>query len=226
MFDKLPQPTGLPPIPPLPPMPGKETSGTVEPKKEEENKEETELVGHPILDKPSALESGRLDPAHSSPPPPRPRESLTPPPPPSGGTTIQNPTLHPAKSHKLRWVILLVVIVALLAVLGVWVYVLNRPTGAEEAPVVKVEEKSASSSTDDTDKDGLFDIKERDLGTNINDPDSDKDGLTDKEEVEAWNTDPLISDTDKDGFLDGQEVDNGYNPAGPGRLFNVNDIDL
>lgn len=47
--------------------------------------------------------------------------------------------------------------------------------------------------------------------------DSDKDGLADNMEG-VWGTNPYRSDTDGDGYTDGEEVDNGYNPAGPGKL--------
>ena len=72
----------------------------------------------------------------------------------------------------------------------------------------------------------MLDSKEREFGTAIDNPDSDNDGLTDNEEITLWNTDPLIEDTDKDGYRDGDEVDNGFNPAGPGKLFNVDDVNL
>ena len=93
----------------------------------------------------------------------------------------------------------------------------------------------------DSDKDGLDDKREQQLGTNPNkadsdddgltdyeevvvyktnpmDPDTDHDGLSDYDEVKLWHTDPLNPDTDKDGYLDGLEVSQGYNPLGPGKL--------
>ena len=55
--------------------------------------------------------------------------------------------------------------------------------------------------------------------------DSDGDGLFDREEVEVYHTNPLNPDTDGDGYVDGfQEVDKGYNPLGPGRLLDLNNI--
>lgn len=93
----------------------------------------------------------------------------------------------------------------------------------------------------DSDKDGLDDAREKELGTNPNNPDTDGDGLTDGQEVLVyhtnplkadtdgdglsdadevliWKTDPLNPDTDGDGYPDGEEVQNGYNPLGRGRL--------
>jgi hypothetical protein len=47
--------------------------------------------------------------------------------------------------------------------------------------------------------------------------DTDSDGLLDIKEAE-YGTDPLNPDTDNDGFLDGDEVKNGFNPNGEGKL--------
>jgi len=71
----------------------------------------------------------------------------------------------------------------------------------------------------DTDKDGLDDVREGELGTDINKPDTDNDGLSDGDEAIIWKTDPLNPDTDNDSYLDGEEVSHGYNPLGPGKLF-------
>lgn len=71
----------------------------------------------------------------------------------------------------------------------------------------------------DKDSDGLDDNREAELGTNPNNWDSDGDELGDGDEVLIWKTDPLKTDSDGDGYPDGQEVKNGYNPAGPGKIF-------
>jgi hypothetical protein len=73
----------------------------------------------------------------------------------------------------------------------------------------------------DTDHDGLSDAQETQLGTSITSSDTDADGLFDREEVEVYKTNPLNPDTDGDGYLDGAEVKSGYNPNGPGKLFDV-----
>ncbi len=83
-------------------------------------------------------------------------------------------------------------------------------------------EPAAASSTLDSDHDGLTDAEEAQLGTNPNDPDSDHDGLFDREAVNVYGTDPLNPDTDGDGYLDGAEVKSGYNPKGPGKLYEIN----
>ncbi len=63
----------------------------------------------------------------------------------------------------------------------------------------------------DFDQDGLTNLQEYQLGTNIFQPDTDGDGLTDKQEVDGG-TDPTNADTDGDGLLDGQELALGTNP--------------
>lgn len=73
----------------------------------------------------------------------------------------------------------------------------------------------------DSDKDGLDDVRERELGTDPFNADTDKDGLNDGDEVIIWKTNPLNLDTDSDTYKDGDEIRNGYNPLGAGKLFNV-----
>ncbi len=67
----------------------------------------------------------------------------------------------------------------------------------------------------DTDKDGLTDAKETELGTNPNKADSDGDGLNDGDEVNIHKTAPLKADTDGDGFNDKAEIDAGTDPLSP-----------
>ena len=94
----------------------------------------------------------------------------------------------------------------------------------------------------DSDKDGLTDKEEKELGTNVLKMDSDDDGLTDYEEVKSYKTNPFLLDSDGDGLLDkdeiqiyksnpnnvdtdgdsywdGEEVKNGFNPIGSGKLL-------
>lgn len=73
----------------------------------------------------------------------------------------------------------------------------------------------------DSDQDGLSDDAEKQLGTNPNEIDTDQDGLFDPEETRVYKTDPLKSDTDGDGHSDGSEVKGGYNPNGPGKLYEI-----
>ena len=70
-----------------------------------------------------------------------------------------------------------------------------------------------SSTTQDSDGDGLTDTEETDTyGTDPNNPDTDGDGLSDFEEVSTYSTDPLQADSDGDGVSDGDEVSQGSDP--------------
>lgn len=82
-------------------------------------------------------------------------------------------------------------------------------------------DKILFGQTVDSDKDGLDDVREKQLGTDPNNPDTDGDGLSDGDEVLIWKTNPLNPDTDGDGFKDGDEVKHGYSPLGPGKLLNA-----
>lgn len=58
----------------------------------------------------------------------------------------------------------------------------------------------------------LFSSPQQTLG-DVLPVDSDGDGLSDEEEVNTYETDPLVADTDGDGLLDGAEVDGGTDPT-------------
>jgi hypothetical protein len=96
-------------------------------------------------------------------------------------------------------------------------------TGESEVDVIEeiTDEAVLFGEPIDSDNDNLSDNKERELGTNPNNWDSDGDGLGDGEEVNVWKTNPMNSDTDGDSYSDGSEVENGYNPAGPGKIFDA-----
>jgi hypothetical protein len=95
-------------------------------------------------------------------------------------------------------------------------------------PVVPVPEpepipqpEPPASVPEDTDHDGLLDVEEAALGTDLNSVDTDFDGLFDYEEVKVFLTSPTRADSDGDGYADGVEIKNGFNPNGPGRLQNL-----
>jgi hypothetical protein len=73
----------------------------------------------------------------------------------------------------------------------------------------------------DNDGDGLTNDKEATAGTDPDEPDTDQDALGDREEVEVFATDPLNPDSDGDTYKDGVEVGGGYNPNGPGKLYEI-----
>ena len=58
----------------------------------------------------------------------------------------------------------------------------------------------------DSDKDGLPDELEDDIGTNPYDADTDDDGVSDGDEVLVYGTNPLMPDSDFDGLPDGLEL--------------------
>ena len=66
----------------------------------------------------------------------------------------------------------------------------------------KVEE---IDKTKDTDKDGLFDYIELQIGTDIEKTDTDGDGLSDYFEIMSMSYDPTRKDTDNNGINDGEE---------------------
>ena len=72
---------------------------------------------------------------------------------------------------------------------------------------------------EDFDQDGLSNLQEFKLGTDMRKADTDGDGIPDGEEVVAGKdgfiTNPINPDTDGDGVNDGQEVLGGTNPTDP-----------
>jgi len=73
----------------------------------------------------------------------------------------------------------------------------------------------------DSDKDGLDDQREKEIGTDPMNADSDLDGINDGDEILIYHTDPMNADSDGDGYKDGEEVSHGYSPLGPGKLITV-----
>lgn len=67
---------------------------------------------------------------------------------------------------------------------------------------------------EDSDGDGLSNMEEYELGTDLLAADSDQDDLNDYEEIYVYGTDPKLDDTDGDGIPDGEEVLLGLNPKG------------
>ncbi len=96
----------------------------------------------------------------------------------------------------------------------------NQANPTASSPTV--DDKILFGEPVDTDSDGLDDVREADLKTDPLNWDTDGDQLGDGDEVISWKSDPLNPDTDKDTYPDGQEVKNGYNPTGPGKIFDPN----
>lgn len=95
-----------------------------------------------------------------------------------------------------------------------------KPSIGKSMFVVKIADRHADYDVDD---DGLTEIDETRLGTDLHDSDSDDDGLPDGPEVVTHMTNPLDPDTDGDGLEDGAEVlTHGSDPRDPdtdGDLF-------
>ena len=141
---------------------------------------------------------------------------------------IEDEIFASPKSSILKWVIIGVVIVVL-AGLGYWAYskyglsFLKKSAttpvqeNQEVTPVVNEQQTPPPPQPVDldTDKDGLTDQEEQQLGTDINSPDTDQDGLSDAAEARVYKTNPLVADTDGDGYSDGQEIVAGYDPNNP-----------
>jgi len=146
----------------------------------------------------------------------------------------------PSDKIKPRYFIIgLIIFLILVSALGFWVYktfftgernsgeiILNtEPVDIQLEPqeVEKVTEPgvnvNSSAIAKDIDGDGLSNEEEEVLGTDPEKVDTDEDGLSDREEVKIYHTDPLDQDSDGDSYLDGEEIENGYNPLGPGKLF-------
>lgn len=72
--------------------------------------------------------------------------------------------------------------------------------------------KNPVDAQEDFDRDGLTNLQEFSLGTDIRNADTDGDGLSDDAEVNNHHTNPLLADTDGDSIPDDVEVQNGTNP--------------
>lgn len=96
---------------------------------------------------------------------------------------------------------------------------LPAQTATSNVSVDMANEKLLFGEALDSDQDGLDDAREKQIGTDPNNPDSDNDGLNDSDEVIIWKTNPLNPDTDGDKYPDGTEIMNGYNPLGAGKLL-------
>lgn len=87
--------------------------------------------------------------------------------------------------------------------------------------VVDTDGDGINDGDEDVDGDGLSNIEEINIGTNILETDTDADGLNDYDEVKVYNTDPTKVDTDGDVVSDSKEIEIGTNPLVAENSFNV-----
>ncbi len=88
-------------------------------------------------------------------------------------------------------------------------------------PTLKdTDDDSVDDGDEDADGDGITNLDEIEMGTNLLVSDTDSDGLADGEEGD-YETSPVDFDTDGDGASDGLEVQLGTDPLDPQTSFNV-----
>ena len=89
----------------------------------------------------------------------------------------------------------------------------DPPLGGGAPPIVP------APTLTDTDGDGLLDLEEAEILTDVGNVDTDGDGLSDGAEVGDWGINPLVQDTDGDALRDDYETvhaeDQGLDPARP-----------
>lgn len=145
------------------------------------------------------------------------------------------PNYQPAQQSKKKIYLIVLIILGVLLFLAVYFKYLPKITGN----IVKLQEcpyeccgfglnlyqiKNCSADYEckankcvekDSDRDGLSDIKEKQIGTNPLKSDTDDDGLNDFQEVNIYHTNPFKSNSDCDRYSDGEEVRRGSDPNRP-----------
>ncbi len=84
-------------------------------------------------------------------------------------------------------------------------------TGTDPA-LADSDKDGINDADEDYDGDGITNIEEVQIGTDLDKIDSDKDDISDYEEINIYNTNPCDYDTDDDSLSDGDEVVLGLNP--------------
>lgn len=85
---------------------------------------------------------------------------------------------------------------------------------------IDTDSNGVADGDEDADGDGLTNLQEQEIGTDLSKPDTDSDGLSDGQELRDG-TDPLLDDTDGDGVTDGYEVELGTDPKTAEASFTV-----
>ena len=184
----------------------------------------------PVMERPSAVQSGKMKPISLNQNFPLPTTSTTQP------ANFTEPISQdlPASDHmsaSRRMIIIFAVFILLLVAVGGVYYFFFK----DKAPALLNENENFNVNTnvnensnfnnnqntntnqnvnnvivDDTllddDFDGLSNAEEKVLDTNPYESDTDNDGVFDQDEVEAYHTDPLLDDSDSDNLGDFEEV--------------------
>ena len=134
-----------------------------------------------------------------------------------------NSVSYPEPTRKKLFVIIGIIVLSLI-VIGVAAYFVIKKCGGQTEEITKTmtlppeENLQQTRFLHDQDRDGIPDVKEKELGTSDRNFDSDGDTLTDTLEIETYHTDPTNPDTDGDGFWDGLEIIKDFDPKGEGKL--------
>lgn len=167
-------------------------------------------------EKPSAIQSGKMNPISQNVPPSSVQQA------PVGPPTSDMIVAEGSSGAGKKIVAIIIVILILGLAGGAVYYFMYRDNGTNtentntntnnEIPVENTNiNTNTNNAPDDTtfddDFDGLNNAEEKSLGTDINNADTDNDGLFDGQEVNKYKTNPLVSDTDLDGLNDYQEVE-------------------
>lgn len=103
---------------------------------------------------------------------------------------------------------------------GLTDYMEVRQTNTDPT-IIDSDANGIADGDEDADGDGLTNLEEVALGTDLAKPDTDSDELSDGDEVNQHGTDPLVYDTDGDGVYDGYELRLGTDPLTVQDTFDV-----
>lgn len=81
-----------------------------------------------------------------------------------------------------------------------------------EPTIIDTDQNGINDGDEDADQDGLSNLSEVEIGTDLIKIDTDSDGLSDYEEKNTYQTNSLEYDTDQDNVSDGTEIELGTNP--------------
>lgn len=133
-------------------------------------------------------------------------------PPTDGGDSKMTKEVYKSWNKKIIFSAFAVIILAVFGTLGYKYFTKPEPAPDDSPNEIVVDQNAPETDNLDFDKDGLKNSQETSHQTKIDDPDTDDDGLADGDEVNVYESNPLIADTDGDTFSDAQEITGGYSP--------------